>query len=48
MSLYVTESNGDTAPRSMVTNVLFLDGHAASKSLGELYGDRTRYFGRYK
>lgn len=48
MSLYVTESNGDTAPRSMVTNVLFLDGHAASKSLGELYGDRSRYFGWYK
>ena len=29
MSMYVTESDGDTAPRSMVTNVLFLDGHVA-------------------
>ena len=48
MSMYVTESDGDTAPRSMVTNVLFLDGHVESKSLGELYGDRSRYFGRYK
>lgn len=50
MSMYVRNNDGSDAiaPRSMVTNVLFLDGHVESKSLGELYGDRSRYFGRYK
>ncbi len=46
--MYVSESNASAAPRSLMTNVLYLDGHAYPATLGELCIDKNYKFGWWK
>lgn len=47
-SMYVTESNYTSAPKNLVTNALYLDGHVAAPRLIDLELDRNRIFGKIR
>jgi len=48
LNMLVTESNYSSAPKSLITNTLHLDGHFEPKKFGELEQNRQKIFGRIR
>ena len=47
-NMLVTEANYTTAPRTLITNVLYLDGHVEPAQFSDLQDNRRKVFGRIR